>query len=214
MKLTPEVISALESALGGGVTPDHPDADQDYDQICEVIEQKLTPAFEMIGQELAKLRAENDNLKDIVYRMVTSFSDAATTHKRGALQSTISGKYGPDLESLKPIYSDFSGRDIEQDLIDALMESEGNPEELAGQMLGGVKERFGKYLGGAPAPGKEPEVEKPIEEMAEPEKAPIEGGKVSVTTIGNSDDLESGIDPVSEMLKKVQALRGRTRKTA
>lgn len=209
--MTPEMKAALLELLQGGDSPaggSHPDAAQDYAQICEVVENKLAPVFTMIGEELKNQREEIAGLKDIIYKMVTSFSDSVGQYKRQGLQSTIMGKYGSDLEALKPVYADFRGSDIVEDLLGALMEADGNPEELAGQFIEQAKGKFGKYLGGVPASGKEvsveieaggePVVEEKAEEVAE-EKAPESDGKQD--------------DPAMKILNQVRSLRG-ARKTA
>lgn len=202
--MTPEMKAALLQMLQGGDSPagGHADAAQDYDQICQVVEQKLAPAFEMIGKEFKAQRDEINELKDIVYKMVTSFSDSVTSYKRQGLQSTITGKFGPDLEALKPVYADFRGGDIVEDLLNALMDQDGDPEALVGQFLEQAKGKFGKYLGGTPAPGKEVSVEvespvdgePPVEENAEEAPAP---------------EAEEPDDPVSKMMKKVTSVRSR-----
>lgn len=202
--MTPEMKAALMQMLQGGDSPSggHADAAQDYDQICQVVEEKLAPVFTMIGQELKSLRDENNDLKDIVYKMVTSFSDSVGQYKRQGLQSQIMGKFGPDLEALKPIYADFKGGDIVEDILNALMEAEGDPEAHVAGFLDQAKAKFGKYLGGAPAPEKAVEVSveapaEPVEEeVKEPEEAP-----------------EEEADPVSKIMNQVSSLRGR-RKTA
>ena len=202
--MTPEMKAALLQMLQGGDSPagGHADAAQDYDQICQVVEQKLAPAFEMIGKEFKALHDEVNDLKEIVYKMVTSFSDSVGSYKRQGLQTQIMGKFGPDLESLKPIYADFRGGDIVEDLLNALEGQDGDPEELVGSFLEQAKGKFGKYLGGTPAPGKDPEVE--VEISTEPEvevEAPAE------------EEKEEPADPVAKIMNQVSSLRGR-RKTA
>lgn len=209
MKLTPEMIAALEAALGGpGDAPDHPDAPQDYEMICQVIEEKLAPSFEIIGKELASLRQENDSLKDIVYKLITSFSDAVGQHRMGGIRESVLPKYAGDLGTIGPMAKDLLGKDIEAELLDALMNGDGDPDEIANGVLGPYKEKFGKYLGGAPAPGKEVSVEvesKPAEEGHG--KLDLEPPKEEV-----KEDAESG-DPVTAMFNKVRSV-GRPRKTA
>jgi len=202
--MTPEMKAALLQMLQGGDSPagGHADAAQDYDQICQVVEQKLAPAFEMIGKEFKALHDEVNDLKEIVYKMVTSFSDSVGSYKRQGLQTQIMGKFGPDLESLKPIYADFRGGDIVEDLLNALEGQDGDPEELVGSFLEQAKGKFGKYLGGIPAPGKDSEVE--VEISTEPEvevEAPAE------------EEKEEPADPVAKIMNQVSSLRGR-RKTA
>ena len=204
--MTPEMKAALLQMLQGGDSPagGHADAAQDYDQICQVVEQKLAPAFEMIGKEFKALHDEVNDLKEIVYKMVTSFSDSVGSYKRQGLQTQIMGKFGPDLESLKPIYADFRGGDIVEDLLNALEGQDGDPEELVGSFLEQAKGKFGKYLGGTPAPGKEVSVEVSTDGESEPEvevEAPAE------------EEKEEPADPVAKIMNQVSSLRGR-RKTA
>jgi hypothetical protein len=195
--MTPEQMAALKSLLdsqGQG----HPDAGQDYDQICEVVENKLAPVFQIIGEELKSLRDENNELKDTLYKLIGGFHDSIGQYKRGSLQSSLTEKYGGDLDALKPIYSDFAGRDITEDLLDALMEQEGDPHELAGSFIEAAKGKYGKYM---PKPEVSVEIEsKPIEESVG--NAPEEKAEVEEST-----------DPVEIMKQKVLALR-KGRKTA
>lgn len=177
--MTPEQKAALMSLLNdaggspaGGV---HQDAAQDYEQICQVIEQKLTPAFEIIGQELKRLREENDDLKDTVYKLVTAFSDGVSGYKRNSIKSSVLPKYSEDIGMYGPAAKDLFGADIEQELLEALM-GDGDPDEIAMGIIGPYKERLGKYLGGAPAPGKEVSVEvetTSAEEPSEPEQGSL-----------------------------------------
>lgn len=204
--MTPEQKAALMSLLNdAGGSPAHADAGQDYEQICQVIEQKLTPAFEIIGQELKKLREENDDLKDTLYKLVTAFSDGVSGYKRNGIKSSVLPKYADDLGTYGPMAKDILGADIESELMDALMSGDGDPDEIAGGVIGKYKEKFGKYLGGAPAPGKEVSVE--VETSAEPEAQ----GELDLEE-PKEEKPEGPKDPVSEMMNKVNSLR--KRKTA
>lgn len=204
------------SAPANQNTPAHMDAQQDYDQICQVIETKLAPAFEMIGQELKSLRDENDGLKDIVYKLITSFDGAVTSHRRTGLQESIMGKYGPDLESLAPVYKDFTDSDITQDLLDALMSDEGDPMESAAKHIESLKGRFGKYLGGAAPVSTEISIEAAPEgvktETPEEEKPKAEA---SGEPVKPETEPETPVksDPVLNMMKLLESQRG-PRKTA
>ena len=176
----------------------NPDAQQDYEQICAVVEEKLAPVFEIIGAELKSLRDENNELKEIVYKLITGFHDSIGQYKRGNLHQSISSKYGSDLELLKPIYSDFSGRDITEDLLDELMKQEGDHEEMAGSFINAAKSKYGKYL-----PKKE---EAPAEVSVEVASSEPEPAKEEESAMESSD-------PVEIMKQKVLALR-KGRKTA
>jgi len=200
-------------------TPAHADAQQDYDQICQVIESKLAPAFEMIGQELKSLRDENDGLKDIVYKLITSFDGAVTSHRRTGLQESVMGKYGPDLESLAPVYKDFTDGDITSDLLDALMSDEGDPMESAGKHLEVLKGRFGKYMGGGAPSSMAVSVETPQGGESEPpkpgdsEKNPGEDGAEIKPDETKKTGPPAKSDPVLNMMKMLESQRG-PRKTA
>jgi len=208
--MTPEMKAAIMQMLQGGDSQPyvHPDAAQDYDQTLQIMEQRLAPAFEMIGKRLRDQQCEIDDLKDIVYKMVTSFSDAVGAYKRQGMHSTIMGQYGPDLEALKPVYSDFKGSDIVEDLIDALMGQEGDPSEMAGQFISAAKDKFGKYLGGAPAAGKEVSVQMTAEPSAEPSAEADDAMEASKPDLGGESQ-----DPAMKILNQVRSLRG-ARKTA
>jgi hypothetical protein len=208
--MTPEMKAAIMQMLQGGDSQPyvHPDAPQDREQTMQILEEKLAPAFEMIGKRFREQQCEIDDLKDIVYKMVTSFSDAVGGYKRQGMHSTIMGQYGPDLEALKPVYSDFKGSDIVEDLIDALMGQEGDPSEMAGQFVNAAKEKFGKYLGGAPAMGKEVSLEVSAEPSAEPSAEEDDAMQASKPDLGGESQ-----DPAMKILNQVRSLRG-ARKTA
>ena len=191
--MTPEQQAALKSLLesqGGNA-----DAGQDYDQICQVVEEKLAPVFEMIGNEFKNQRNEINELKDIIYKMVTSFHDAVGSQKRSGIESMISSKYGADLEALKPVYADFRGGDIVSDLLDALADQDGDHDEMAGSFIEAAKGKYGKYLGAG----------KPSVEVS------VESGQ----TLGDDtaeepmEEKAESTDPVEIMKRKVLALRGR-----
>ena len=208
--MTPEQKAALMSLLNdaggspaGGV---HQDAAQDYEQICQVIEQKLTPAFEIIGQELKKLREENDDLKDTLYKLVTAFSDGVSGYKRNGIKSSVLPKYADDLGMYGPMAKDILGADIESELMDALMAGDGDPDEIAGGVIGKYKEKFGKYLGGAPAPGKEVSVE--VETSSEPEVQ----GELGLEEPAEKEEEKASSGKPSDKL--FEQLKGLQRKTA
>jgi hypothetical protein len=149
-------------------TPAHPDAEQDYSEIMDVIGKKVGPAFDMIGQRLSALEQENSELKDIVYSMITAMDEGVSSYKKNGLMNDLSSKYGRDLEPYKGIYSDTRGSDLMEDLISHLMESDGAMDEKVPAFLEELKGKFGKYLPGEssitvaksePAEGENPEAE-------------------------------------------------------
>lgn len=161
MELTPEVKQALRALLGD----DQPPAPSgDYEAICAKVKADLQPAIEMIGNELKSLRQENDELKDIVFKMVTSFSDAIGAHKQQGLRSSLMEKYGPDIESMGGFYKDAYDSDLVDDLLEALMGHDGDPMEMAGESVSNLKAKFGKYLGGSAPVETTVEIEKPADD--------------------------------------------------
>jgi hypothetical protein len=149
-ELSPEVKQALRALLGDD-SPAPVSGGVDYEAICAKVKADLQPAIEMIGNELKALREENDQLKDIVFKMVTSFSDAVGSHRQQGLRSSLMEKYGSDIESIGGFYKDAYDSDITEDLLEALMGAEGDPMEMAGESLRTLKEKFGKYQRVEPA---------------------------------------------------------------
>lgn len=225
--LTPEQKAALMALLNDGAGgppakdnysgtasgPEHPDASQDYDEICLVMEQKLTPAFEMIGTEFKKLNDQVSALQDVVYKLITSFSDGISGHRMNTLRSNVLPKYADDLGTYGPMAKDLLGDDIEQKLLDALMAGDGDPDEIANGVLSPYKEKFSKYtrvpeatvasVEVAPAEGEKPE-EEPAE--AETTEEPVAEDK-------QIDLIPDDKDPVRAMMRKLESVKG-PRKTA
>lgn len=174
----------------------HDDAPQDE----AMLKSDLTPVIQEIGQRLA-------DLEDIVYRMVTAFESAVNGQKMQGLKSGISEKFGPDIESLGPVFSDIYGGDLADELVQALGGQDGDLMEKAGQMLDGLKGKLGKYI---PQPAQEP----PAPD-GEPASVSVEvGGTVDPSKDEPATDaLDKPLSAAQEMIKKVQALRT-GRKTA
>src|SRR5688572_23684820 len=149
-ELSPEVKQALRALLGDD-SPAPASGGMDYEAVCAKVKADLQPAIEMIGNELKALREENDQLKDIVFKMVTSFSDAVGSYKQQGLRSSLMEKYGHDIESIGGFYRDAYDSDITEDLLEALMGADGDPMEMAGESLRTLKEKFGKYQRVEPA---------------------------------------------------------------
>ena len=113
--------------------------------ILDIMEEKLTPVFEHIGGMFDEYKARIEELENVIGALVSSMSDAVDGHRRTGITSIVKEKYGADLDSLGPVYSDFSGEDLTEKLIDAVMQDGGDVDEAAGKFLGPIKEKFGKY---------------------------------------------------------------------
>jgi len=211
MNLSPELKQSLLAALSeGGEAPGNQDAGQDYAQICSVIEEKLSPVFHMIGQDLQQLRQENDDLKDIVYKLITSFHDGVNGYKMNGIKSSVLPKFADDLGLYGTAAKDLYGVDLESELMNALMEG-GDPDEVGGRVIGPYKERLGKYLGGAPAPGKEVSVE--VETQPEPESEPeTDQGELGLEDPKAEEKKPEAKSSASDQL--FEKLKGLQRKTA
>ncbi len=168
-------------------TPVHPDAKQDYDEICRVVEQRLIPVFEVLGQMLHALDERIEDTDDVVHRIVGGFADAVGNHKRGELGEMLQQNFGEAIDTLNPLFSDMGGKSYADTLIDTLMEGEGEPDmdEIADRISGDL-DKYGKYLGIEPEEAEEGS-EIPEGEMAEGEiEEPEEGEK--------PEGLETGMD--------------------
>jgi hypothetical protein len=138
----------------GGVNPDQ---GADYEEICNVMEEKLVPVFDMIGKEIHDLHEDQGELQELVFKLLTSVIGAADGHRRDGLSQKLMGKYGSDIEPLDGFMQDTQGKKFSDELIDSLM-GDGAPEDdegidgLVQSKLGEAKGKYGKYLGMMPPP--------------------------------------------------------------
>jgi hypothetical protein len=159
-------------------------ASPNYDEICNVMEERLVAPFSMVGdrmqaadEKIANLEKEIADLKDIVYKMVTGFGDAVNEHKKGSYSEMLASKYGPDLEEVGGPYSEIYGKDLKDELLEKLMGGELGEDGIP-DFVGGIKAKFAKIrapaadgsVGGTPP--EEPPVEANIEEVKNEEPAP------------------------------------------
>lgn len=178
MNLSPEIKAALQQLLSDteGGPPSHPDAPQDMKMVLDVMEEKLTPVFEHIGKQFQAYESRIAELESLVSALITSMSDAVSGHRRTGIMASVKEKYGADLDSIGPIYSDMTGEDLTEALIDAFEQDGGEMDEAIPRLLGPIKERFGKYSRKeepAPAQGElelnvETKPEEPKAETSEP----------------------------------------------
>ena len=149
-------------------------ADSNYDEICGVLEDRLTPVFELLGERLKGLEEQNSELKDIVFKIVSGFGDAVNEHKKGGYSEMLSSKYGSDLESIGGPYKELYDKDITQELLDKLMGGELSEDGIP-EYVGGIKSKFDKLRSpaadGSVVSREEPQA--PAEE-AKPEEAKAE----------------------------------------
>jgi len=170
--MNPDAIAALEQALalmkgtqGGSQSASQPSGQMggDYDAICAKVKADLEPMVTMIGQKLEESEKKIAELEDIIGKMITSFSDAIGSYKMQGLRSSLTEKFGPDLESISPFYKDAYDSDITEDLLQALAGYDGDPMEMAGESIGNLKAKFGKYRA-EPQVQAEVTVEKPADD--------------------------------------------------
>lgn len=184
----------------------HPDQAQDI----ELLKKELGPVLDLFNSRLCAL-------EDAVYKMVSSFSDAVTGQRKSGLGSMLSEKFGADLEPFKPVYQDFKGSDLMGDLVDALADYDGDPEEAVRQFIGELTDKFGKYAGVTP---KVTEVSAEIpaegEESASPASEGTEG-KAQVTATSGSEEKpgenkkpQSAVDNLMQTVLALRAGRGKT----
>lgn len=213
--MDPEAIAALEKALalmkgtqGGSQSVSQPSSD--YEAICAKVKADLEPMVTMIGQKLEESEKRVAELEDIISKMVTSFSDAVGSYKMQGLRSSLTEKFGPDLESIGGLYKDAYDSDITEDLLQALAGYEGDPMEAAGESIQNLKARFGKYK---PQVEAEVTVEKPEEDSQgqldlEPPRA--EGGESDpLSAEGSNGEAKKDSDKLFEMMGQLKS-----RKTA
>lgn len=163
----------------------------DYDKICEVVEQKMVPTFEMLG----KMLKEIDEKAEVGVKLAEAFSEIIGGHKRSGVVETVRGLYGPILDILDEYYKDNWDKSFSDELIEKLMDNEGNISDLgayAGNEIESVKQKYGKYL---KFPGSE---ESPEEEMMEEELPEEEFEEMTPGEFMEED--EEAEDPASGMM--------------
>jgi hypothetical protein len=140
-----------------------PGSGVNYDEICNVLEQKMQPVFDLIAQRFAEH-------EEVIGKIVGGMHDAVGSYKRGAMQKTLGEKYGEELGPLDEYSNTNFGKSFSDDLLDALQGDEApGDDERDGFIRGkidGFKGRFGKYL------GQPPKVEATVIEAKTPEEAP------------------------------------------
>jgi hypothetical protein len=150
-------------------------AGSNYDEICNVLEERLTPVFELLGDRLKGLEEENAELKDVVFKIVSGFGDAVNEHKKGGYQEMLASKHGSELDEISGPYSDLYGKDIKQELLDKLMGGEMGEDGIP-EFVGGIKSKFDKLRSpagdGSVAPREEAPAEGPPEAEEKPAEAP------------------------------------------
>ncbi len=124
----------------------NPDADQDYQLICDTIEQKMIPTFEMLGQVIQELQEKTDKMESFIQNL----DQAGKGWKRNNLSESIKGKYAKDLAPLDGFYKDaYDGDSFTEKLIDTLMDNEGNisdQDSFIQSQLGQARQKHGKFL--------------------------------------------------------------------
>lgn len=147
MSISPEIRAALQQLLSEPESNGsaNTDATQDMKMVLDIMEEKLTPVFEHIGKQFQAYENRICELENLMGALVTSMSDAVDGHRRTGISSSIKENYGSDLDSLGPIYSDMTGDDLTETLIDAFMQDGGEMDEAVPRLLGPIRERFGKY---------------------------------------------------------------------
>ena len=147
-------------------------ASPNYDEICNVLEERLVPVFELLGSRLQEIEDKTGVHDDILHKLVGGFGDAVNAHKRDNYSQKLAAN--PDIEGIKGDYSDLYGKDITEELLDKLMGGELDEEGIPG-FVGGYKEKFAKIRGpatdGSVAPSPEGE---PVAEEAKIEEKPAE----------------------------------------
>jgi len=167
-------------------TPQHQDAKQDYEEIVSVVEQKLAPVFEVLGQMLHALDEKIEDVDDVVHRMVEGFASSVGEHRKGELGSLLSENFGDALGKLNPLFQDMHGTSYADALIETLMSEEGEPDlDSIADRISGDMDKYGKYIGIA---GAEPEGGAEAPEGEAPEGEPEE------TAGGEEPKLETGMD--------------------
>jgi hypothetical protein len=175
-------------------------ASPSYDEICNVMEERLIQPFEMIGnhmqstaEKIASLEKELAETKDIVYKIVSGFGDAVNEHKKGGYSEMLASKYGPDLNEIGGPYSEIYGKDIKDELLEKLMGGELGEDGIP-DFVGGIRAKFDKIRAPAVEGGVEPRPEeapaeetKPEEPKAEepaPEEEPTDGASKIAKGLG------------------------------
>jgi hypothetical protein len=193
-----------------GAPSANPDAAQDYDMICNVMEEKLVPVFTMIGKEIKDLHEDLGELQGLVFKLMTSMIGAADDHKRGGYQEMLKSQFGQDIEPLDGFYQDTQGKKFSDELLDGLMGEEGLDEAgtpgFIKSKIEEAKGKFGKYLGGAAPAGGTGEGEMPAGGAPEV-KAEIAPAEATVMDQEVAPSPGQPADQVDKLMSKLGGLR-------
>jgi len=100
----------------------NPDEKEDID----LIEQKLTPVFELLGHLLTDITGRLGAIEEKFDRLTGGFSDAVSAHRRGQLSEEVMGQYGEELQPFDSFRDETGiGSKLSDEIIDALMSDEG-----------------------------------------------------------------------------------------
>lgn len=180
----------------------NPDAGQDRALIQAVIQQELSPIFEVIASRFKDLDEDLGEARDLLFKFAQGLISTADDHKRGVLTSELTNKYGKDFEPLDGFYKDTMGKGFTDSIIEELMAGEydeaGRDEFVKGK-LGEARGKYGKYLGMGAEPTQPAVAEVGIShEAAEsPEKEAAE------------ESADDGRDSVERLMYQVSNLGGK-----
>jgi hypothetical protein len=192
-----------------GVSPvgANPDAEQDKELILSTMEDRLVEPFEMIGTRLKDLEEDLGELRDIVFKLVTGFSEGVDSYHRNTLSDEIRGKYGAELEPLDGFYKDTHDSSFSDELINSLM-GEGAPDEegrdgFIRSKIDEARGKYGKYLGGSMGAGA------PAAVMVDAHEAMESPAKEAAEEAATEGMEEKPKDNVQLMIDQLTAAGGR-----
>ena len=146
-------------------------ASPNYDEICNVLEERLVPVFELLGSRIQEIEDKTGQHDELLRKMVGGFGDAVNAHKRDGYSQKLSAN--PDIEAIKGDYSTLYGKDITEELLDKLMGGEMQEDGIP-EFIGGYKEKFSKLRAPAVDGSVAPREEAPAAEEAVAEEKPPE----------------------------------------
>ena len=194
---------------------DHPDAKEDAAQTVQLIEEQLTPVFELIGKMFEAADSRMNRIEELLGNVVDGMGEAVDQHKRSGIMERLDPFHG-DMEQLSSIYSDFhEGKDYGEDLVDELMKS---GDEITDEMISGKinehKKKWGKYIGLQVPEEEEEGEESPGEEQGSGEQElQFEGGSDDVMEESGKMEHEEKAEKKPEKKKKKEEKKDDERET-
>jgi hypothetical protein len=106
----------------------HSPDDEIYNEVCRIFDEKLSPVFDFISNEFERIREDNNETREILFKLITGFHDGVSSYNRTSLADKIKTGFDSDLSSLSGPYNDIYGKDMVEEILDRI-QTEGIPDD-------------------------------------------------------------------------------------